>query len=121
MVRETSIKSYNTIKDNGLLSEKRWRVYDIVFNHGPLIGSKAAFIYKGKYGFGSNSETIRNRLTELRNMGVVREVGKALDQDTGMTVILWDVTKSVPIKFDVPKKTKMPYLQRSWVYFNSTS
>ena len=104
MIRKTSIEAYHTIKENGLLSEKRQRVYEILFNHGPLIGAEVAEIYKRKFGRTAASETIRNRLTELRNAGVVSEVGRSIDSNTAMKVILWDVTDKLPIK---PGKTKI--------------
>ena len=108
-MRQTSVDAYNTIKENGLLSAKRWRVYSILFNNGPLIGSEVARIYFQLYGKTAASETIRNRLTELRNSGVVTEMGKALDRNTGMTVILWEVTKNLPINFEKPKVEKCKF------------
>ncbi len=103
MARETSIQAFNTIKENGLLSERRWRVYEILFKHGPMIGSQVAEAYREIYGRTSNSETVRNRLTELRDMGCVAEMGKTIDEKTGMSVIQWDVTKRVPVKVDKSK------------------
>lgn len=98
MVRETSIEAFKIILENGLLSEKRQRVYEILYEHGPLIGAQVAELYKRKYGRTSASETIRNRITELRDLGVVKECGKSFDSNTGMKVILWDVTAGLPKK-----------------------
>lgn len=109
VVRQTSIEAFNTIKEKGLLSEKRFRVYAILFEFGPLIGSEVSKIYKAGYGQGSNSETVRNRLTELRNLGCIKEVGFAIDPITGMNVIKWDVTARLPMKLDKPKKVKCPH------------
>jgi DNA-binding Lrp family transcriptional regulator len=96
MIRDTSVEAFNTIKANGLLSEKRERVYRILYTFGPLIGSEVSQKYTDLFGKTSASETIRNRLTELRDLGVVKEIGKQLDSKTGMKVILWDVTSSLP-------------------------
>ena len=116
MVRETSIEAYNTIKENGLLSERRWRVYDIVYTHGPIIGSMVADYYRKKYGRTSASETIRNRLTELRDMGSIKEIGKSLDHNTGMKVILWDVTAKLPVKLDKKHKQDCPLCNgKGWI------
>jgi hypothetical protein len=106
MTRETSIEAFNKIKENGLLSEKRLRVYEILFNNGPLIGADVSKIYSAKFGMVSKSETVRNRLTELRNAGVVKEVGKSFDKHTGMKVILWDVTKHLPERPSLNKERK---------------
>lgn len=105
-IRETSAAAYETIKENGLLSEKRFRVYSILFHNGPLIGSEVARIYKELYGRTSNSETIRNRLTELRDSGAAFEAGRAIDKNTGMKVILWDVTSKLPVRPEKMRKEK---------------
>jgi hypothetical protein len=105
VIRDTSIEAYKAITENGMLSDRRWRVYDILFHNGPLIGARVAELYYFQYGRTSASETIRNRLTELRDMGVVRETGKTFDPNTGMTVIVWDVTSKLPVTF-VKQKTK---------------
>jgi hypothetical protein len=116
LIRETSLEAFHTIKENGLLSERRWRVYEIVFTFGPMIGSKVAEIYQANYGKTSASETIRNRLTELRDSGAIKEVGKTLDPKTGMKVLLWDVTSKLPEKIDRKKKTKCPWCHGSGEY-----
>lgn len=100
MARRTSVDAYNEIKMSGLLSAKRMEVYSTLFEHGPLTGAQlSVLIKKGK---SSVSETVRNRLTELRNAGVVEEVGETICPITGRHVILWDVTKNLPVKFDKP-------------------
>lgn len=71
-----------------------------------MIGASVSSIYRTMYGIRSASETIRNRLTELRNYGVIQEVGKAYDVHTGMLVILWDVTPNLPNK--IKPKEKIP-------------
>lgn len=104
MVRQTSMEAYQTIKESGLLSNRRFQVYDVLFNNGPLTGAQVATIMKGTYGIHSQSETIRNRLTELRDMGCIQECGEAVDQYTNMKVILWDVTDKLPMKLQKKKK-----------------
>lgn len=110
MIRQTSIEAYHKIKEDGTLSSSRWHVYEILYKHGPLtagelkqkmLWSKENFlkVYKSE-----------SRLTELRDMGVVQELGKKKCSLSGMTVILWDVTDKLPVKLkrDVkPSKKKM--------------
>ena len=38
VVRSTSADAYRKIRDEGLLSERRWQVYDALFAHGPCTG-----------------------------------------------------------------------------------
>ena len=102
MVRETSIEAYNEIKENGLLSKKRFQVYDILFRLGPMTGAQVSNVIKKGNTKNAYSETVRNRLTELRNSGVVREVGEVICPITGRRVIQWDVTKKTPTKWDKP-------------------
>lgn len=108
MIRQNSIDSFNTIRDNGLLSERRFQVYEILYEHGPLIGSKVSMMMKSKHGVQGTSESVRNRLTELRGMGCVYERGLQIDNSTGNTVILWDVTSDLPRK--LIKKSKQTHI-----------
>lgn len=89
MIRNTSVDAYITIKNNGLLSAKRWIVYHILFEHGPLTGME-----------------VRARLNELRALSVAEEQGVRVCSVTGMRVILWDVTQRLPVKFDTPNRHK---------------
>ena len=101
--RQTSIDCYNEIKSSGLLSERRWEIYDIVFKHGPMT-SNETFDYsllKGVDGYRHNANA---RMTELRDVGVVQELGTTICSKTGRTVILWDVTDNLPTKLSLTKK-----------------
>lgn len=111
-VRSTSINTYHRIVDEGLLSQRRLQVYEILFHNGPLTGSQVARLVKSKYGSWSQSETIRNRLTELRDMKCVIELGEVKCPTNGNTVILWDVTDSLPVKLDLKKKPTRKQLEK---------
>ena len=104
MIRDTSIEAYNEIRNSGLLSEKRLEVYDVLYNKGPLTGGQVSRIVRGSRP--SVSETIRNRITELNRLGVVKEVGTISCPVTGRRSILWDVTRNLPYKNVEIKKTK---------------
>jgi len=105
MVRQTSIDAYNTIKNNGLLSKRRWEVYDALFNYGPLTATQIA---SKMPGFKSQSvgANVHARLGELRSFGVVVELGEVECPETGNTVILWEVTNKLPTKARKQKKIK---------------
>jgi uncharacterized protein YwgA len=99
MTRETSIEAYHQIKDEGILSKLRWQIYEYVFKNGPVSIRDAARHFKGQY-----SNSLSTRFSELRDMGVFKEVGKKIDEQTGRSVLIWDVTKKLPIKLE--KKTE---------------
>jgi hypothetical protein len=100
MTRSTSIETYQTIKANGLLSKRRWQVYDYVYNHGP---ATAVSVCRALESGGTGS--ITPRFVELKRFGVLKEVGEETDTLTGMTGILWDVTDKLPEKLK-PEPTK---------------
>lgn len=113
-MRQTSLDAYNKIKTNGLLSQRRFDVYEIIFVHGPLTGAAVADKFYADRKQITRSENVRNRITELRDMGVVKEVGFQTDTATGMRVILWDVTDNLPVKLrkKITVKNMLLRLQR---------
>lgn len=102
MARKTSIDAYNKIKANGLLKGLQWKVYDFATLHGPISERKAWLGISPN----SNSGTITARFAELKNKGVLEEVGRWACQDTGNVVLHWDVTADLPRKIN--KKEKPP-------------
>lgn len=100
MLRPTSIKIYNQIKEEGLLSPKRLLIYGILVEQAPCTSSEAiAHLKKGSiFGIGS-------RFTELREMGAIKEIGTRKCKITGREVIVWDVTENLPKKL-LKKPTK---------------
>jgi hypothetical protein len=94
-MRETSIEAYNQIKAAELLSQKRWEVYDILFHRGPLTAGEVFLVGK-ELGYSHMKNNISTRLTELRNLGVVKECGERECTLTKKNVILWDVTADLP-------------------------
>lgn len=93
-MRETSLEAYNRIKDEGLLSERRFEVYEITYLHGPgTAGELSQHTHK------QNRNNFATRLTELRKQGVVRECGERDCLVTGYNAIVWEVTDEMPIPF----------------------
>jgi hypothetical protein len=88
-VRQTSIATYYAIREDGLLSRMRWLVYDCLYQHGPLTAQET---FK-QLGLESNQS---GRFTEMRELGVILEVGERQCAVTGRNVILWDVTAALP-------------------------
>lgn len=94
MIRQTSIEVYREIEASGILSHRRWEVYSALYKNGPLTRNEIA-PFVNIPGYHSN---ISARLTELREMGIVMEVGEKLCSMTGNSIILWDVTDQLPRK-----------------------
>ena len=95
-VRRTSVETFEKIRSSGLLSERRFQVYGILFREGPITGGQVARRMQELHNVGGFSESVRNRLTELREFGCVEEVGETPCPVTGNRSILWDVTPDLP-------------------------
>jgi hypothetical protein len=105
-VRDTSIEIYRKITESGLIGQKQLDVFRIIYANGPLTGSQISKQMQS-LGFVSHvSETVRNRINELRNMGVVKELGKVPCPITGNTVYQYDITGNLPVRPEkkLPKK-----------------
>lgn len=96
--RQTSIEAFRQIKESGLLSERRLQVYEALFRHGPCTsGELFARALVGKTNLSVMTQS-RARFTELRDLGVIREVGVKKCTATGRNAIVWDVTGGLPRK-----------------------
>lgn len=102
MTRKTSVETYREIIMNGLLSKMRFETYDLLFEHGPLTANQLMELakYLNPKKTHQALESLGRRLSELRDLGTVEELGEILCPVTKRKVILWDVTDNVP------KKTK---------------
>lgn len=97
MIRRTSVETYNSIKDSGLLSDKRLKVYEIFYEHPEgLTGAQVSMIYSSRYPTSQHSETIRNRITELRDMGVLTEVETVKCEFSDRNVIKFALNDNMP-------------------------
>jgi len=100
MNRRTSVAAYTKIKDQGLLSTRRFQAYEALYHHGPLTAAEC-----WKKCPGAQIDSIRPRMAELRDLGVIVEVGEKECSVTGMRAILWDVTEALPKKLDKKPST----------------
>lgn len=109
MIRETSIEAYNEIKENGLLTKLRFQVYDWLFRNGASTQSEIC-----NYGFpNTRMDSIKPRIAELNRLGVVSSVGERKCKVTGRNVMIWDITKKLPIKLDKQKREKCKHCNGS--------
>jgi hypothetical protein len=101
MVQTTSIETYHAIKNSGLISEKRLKVFDIFYeNPQGLTGAEVSEIYRKQNPTSQHSETIRNRITELVEMGVVVEIGIVECQFSKRKVTKWCCIDKMPIPLE---------------------
>lgn len=101
MVQTTSIETYHAIKNSGLISEKRMKVFDIFYqNPKGLTGAEVSEIYRKENPTSQHSETIRNRITELVQMGVLAEVGVVECQFSKRNVMKWCCIDKMPIPLE---------------------
>ena len=101
--RQTSIDCYNKIKEQGLLSNMRFKVYEAILKKAPCTSGEAFATMTTKENQISQS---RARFTELRNLGVIYEKGEKTCSITGRNVIEWDLTDRLPINIKSSNKTK---------------
>ena len=97
MPRQTSIATYHQIEQEGLLSKRRLEVYQILFKYGPLTAHEIVDVARTKYPK-ANQTGFNARLSELKTLGVVSEVGAKKHEVSGKQNILWDVTSELPKK-----------------------
>ena len=104
MTRQTSITAYHRLVDGGVLSKRRAEVYSATYKNGPGTGSEICETVTGHrstYGIGP-------RFTELRDMGLLRELGERKCKVTGQTVIVWDVTDRIePLPLQKSRRSRL--------------
>ena len=101
--RQTSIDCYNEIKANGLLSKKRFEVYQALYNLAPCTSAEALSTMLSKNSAITSS---RARFTELRELGVIYEKGTKKCSITGRNAIEWDLTDNLPKNIKLSKNAK---------------
>ena len=102
-IRQTSIDCYNEIKQEGLLSTMRFKVYEAILKNSPCTSAEVLSTMLSKNSAITSS---RARFTELRELGVIYEVQNRKCNITGRTSIEWDLTDKLPINIKKSIKTK---------------
>ena len=101
MIQVTSRETYQAILESGLISEKRMKVFDIFYqNPQGLTGAEVSEIYRKNNPTSQHSETIRNRITELVQMGVLAELGAVECQFSKRSVMKWCCIDKMPIPLE---------------------
>ena len=94
-VRQTSRLAYEAIHNSGLLSRMRCRVYDCLYQHGPMTAGELTHMLKGP---NEVHPSYHRRLDELAVLGVAQRIpgGERPCKVTGYVCTLWDVTDALP-------------------------
>lgn len=96
MSRQTSIEAYHMISSSGLLSTMRKKVCKAIAYNAPCTSGEA---FKWMLDNGEYSNPLsqsRARVTELRDLGVVREIGTRPCNVSGHNAIVWELTGDLP-------------------------
>ena len=99
-IRQTSIDCYNQIKQEGLLSKMRFKVYSALVAMGKPSTTREVY---------ETMNVIKQeatRFTELRKLGVIYEVQNRKCTITGRTSIEWWLTDRLPVNIKKSNKTK---------------
>ncbi len=99
-IRETSREALRIILANGLLSKRRTEIYEALVEYGPCTGNELFRRIPASKRINANVVT---RLGELRDMGIVKEVGTRICEVTGKRVLVWETTGVVPSSPHVKK------------------
>jgi len=102
--QDTSLLAWKYMNESGKVSENRKRVYNIFYEHGNMTGAECAMYYKNIYKHASQSEVVRNRITELVQMQAVDEIGQRIDINTMMLVKIYGIVKD---------KMPIPYVKKT--------
>lgn len=105
MPRQTSMQAYAQIENEGLLSQRRLEVYQALFKCGP---ATSAEVFKHLSDFNRRGiiSQSRARFTELRELGVIDELGTRKCGVTGREAIVWGVNGKLPTERQKPPTKK---------------
>ncbi len=97
MTRQTSIDAYNDAENSGLLSKVRAEVLYIIAHHGPMTANEAFKLLARQHNEAQHLDRVSRagqftRLTELRDMNLIDELGTKVCTVTGRKVLLWGMS-----------------------------
>jgi hypothetical protein len=97
MARLTSIEAYRSIQSTDWINQQYKDIYAFMYDHGPL-SSGEVYVGMGKQGAVQGVNQTRARITEMRDMDMLIEVGKKRCSVTERMVISWDVSGKPAVK-----------------------
>jgi len=93
-MRQTSVDCYNQIKSEGLLSKRREQAYYAMLQTAPCSAGELEVFFNSYF----NLKGSWKLLSQLAELGTVKEIGEKTCSITGRNVIEWDLTDSLPEK-----------------------
>jgi len=96
-MRHTQIEAYNKIKASGLLSERRFQVYDIIYKNQPITIANMIKIATSEIKI-LNTGSLTGRISELERAGVITPLRTGECPITGNNVFFWATTDELPVK-----------------------
>lgn len=100
MTRQTSIETYIKIKEQGLLSQLRFEIYDCLFHNGPMTQMETC----RRMGSFRQDRSIMPRFAEMEKSGVITTIGTRLCSVTKRDVLLWVCTDKLPVKYEIKRR-----------------
>lgn len=88
-VAETSVESYNHLRENGNLGDKQSRVLDAVRRFPEATAGELFSAMSDLHDTGACNVNVHARLNELRKQGAVRNPGKRACAVTGRKCFTW--------------------------------
>ena len=88
-----STEAYVAGEETGTFQDMRKKVLDLFDEFGDMTGEEVRQRYAAKYGNDTESENIRNRVTENTDLGYLEKVGKVTSANGKTQVNVWRRTK----------------------------
>lgn len=107
MTRRTSAEAYYEIKANGLLSKRRFEVYEELYLGGPGTQTEVVHRIWAKRAHGlrrPGQPSFTPRFRELLKRGVIVEVCERPCKITGRNCIEWETTTNLPLTVAARRK-----------------
>ncbi len=116
-MRLSSLRCYNQIKADGLLSACRFAVYDVLVANGPATAGELHEKMWRVSGRKMARNDLAGRLKELKELGVATEAADMREcHITGRMCLVWDVVDGLPnaegLTKRVPSKTRIAELEK---------
>lgn len=99
---QTRNAAYFAIKASGVLSAMRFKVFTLIWQHGPINMRGIARIARGGYWKASIDSDFRPRVTELHQMDAIEIFDQKHDDESGHLANRWVISGRLPKP--LPKK-----------------
>ena len=91
MERETSLKCYDKIKEEGNYDTDMEMIYDAITRHPLMTGREYAQVILGY----DDMNKVRPRITDLKNDGAIIEIGKRLCSCSNIKSYVWGTLEGI--------------------------